>query len=296
MTPCRFLLAVTLTGLLPLQVQAQSEARTWALVVGIDDYIHLDGVEGGDLLGAENDARGFVDYLTRGLGVPEEQILLLTGADATVQEIRRGIKNWLGDRTRAGDRVYFFYSGHGSQVLDRDGDEEDGLDETLSPADARPLSPENDLVDDELDAMLENLAAGEIIIILDSCSSGTATKVPGRPGRPRRLQCPLAKPKGLGTDSRGWGFVDRGQGRIIELAASAPDQTALDAEFVDEDGNVTYRGAFTKYLLEALWAAVDSTTLQSVLAGTRSAMREGRFEQEPQFSGSASAPVKIRRR
>ena len=183
-----------------------------------------------------------------------------------------------------------------AQVLDQNGDEEDGLDETLSPADALPLSPENDLVDDEIDAMLSSLAAAEIIVILDSCSSGTATKVVGLQGRPRRLLRPLARPKGLGTDSRGSGFVDRGRGRIVELAASGPNQTALDAAFLDGDGNVSfYGGAFTTHLLAELWAAVDSTTLQSVLDGARAAMSAGRFEQEPQFSGSRSAPVKVRR-
>ena len=294
MNPCRLMLAAGLLALLPMQAQAQ--ARTWALVVGIDDYIHLDGVEGGDLLGAENDVAGFVDYLTRGLSVPEEQILVLTGRDATAAAVRRGLKSWLGERATAGDRVYFFYSGHGSQVLDQNGDEEDGLDETLAPADALPRSPENDLVDDEIDAMLTSLDAAEIIVILDSCSSGTATKVVGREGRPRRLLRPLARPKGLGTDSRGSGFVDRGRGRIVELAASAPNQTALDAAFLDDDGNVSfYGGAFTTHLLEQLWAAVDSSSLQSVLDGAREAMREDHFEQEPQFSGSRSAPVKIRR-
>jgi uncharacterized caspase-like protein len=295
MTRRTLLLAAALSaGLAPGELVAQGQ--TWALVVGIDDYLYLDGVEGGDLLGAENDARAFVEYLTRGLQVPEEQILVLIGGDATGRGIRGGIKNWLAERAGPDDRVYFFYSGHGSQVLDLDRDEEDGLDETLSPVDALPLSPENDIVDDEIDQMLANLAAGEIVVILDSCSAGTATKVPGVTGRPRRLQRPLVRPKGLGTDSRGSGFVEGDSGRIIELAASAPDQTALDAEFVGGDGTVTYGGAFTTYLLQSLWAAVDSTTLAGALAGARSAMSAGSFEQRPQFSGPGTAAVKIRRR
>jgi hypothetical protein len=285
------------TLLLPGPVQAQGvQARTWALVVGIDDYIHLDGVSGGDLLGAEHDARAFFDYLTRGLGVPGEQVMLLTGSDATAAGIRRAVKGWLGERAGPGDRVYFFYSGHGSQVLDEDGDEEDGLDETLSPADALPLSSENDLVDDEINAMLGDLLAAEIIVILDSCSSGTATKVPGVDTRPRRLQRPLERPKGLGVDSRGSGFVDGSPGRIVELAASAPHQTALDAAFLDEHGNVAhYGGAFTTHLLAELWAAEDATTLRSALLRARAVMRERDFLQEPQFSGSETVPVRIRR-
>ena len=275
---------------------ASAQARTWAVVVGIDDYTYLEGVEGGDLLGAENDAHAFVDYLTAGLDVPAEQIHLLTGADATSKNIRTALSGWLHDRSQAGDRVYFFYSGHGSPVLDQNGDEEDGLDETISPVDALPRSPSNDLVDDEIDQMLTAVVASEIIVILDSCSSGTATKVAGHEGRPRRLERPIRRPKGLATDSRGSGFVDRGRGRIVELAASAPHETALDAVFFDEEGNVDfYGGAFTTHLLRELWASLDSATLRDVLSDTGAAMEMERFQQSPQFSGSRSAPVKIRR-
>jgi hypothetical protein len=275
---------------------ASAQARTWAVVVGIDDYTYLDGVEGGDLLGAENDARAFVDYLTGGLTIPPEQIRLLTGGDATSKNIRTALSGWLRHRTQPGDRVYFFYSGHGSQALDENGDEEDGLDETISPVDALPYSPSNDLVDDEIDQMLTALAASEIIVILDSCSSGTATKVAGHEGRPRRLERPIRRPKGLATDSRGSGFVDRERGRIVELAASAPHQTALDAVFFDDEGNVDfYGGAFTTHLLRELWTSLDSTSLRDVLEDTRAVMAGERFQQNPQFSGSLTAPVKIRR-
>jgi hypothetical protein len=36
---------------------------------------------------------------------------------------------WLVNDVKAGDSLFFMYSGHGTQVKDLDGDEDDGLDE-----------------------------------------------------------------------------------------------------------------------------------------------------------------------
>ena len=279
---------------------AWGQGQSWAVVVGIDDYTYLHGVEGGDLLGAEYDARGFTDYLLQGQGLPEENVLLLLGADATGTAIRAGLAEWLPARVGPGDRVYVFYSGHGSQILDNSGDEDDGMDETISPVDALPLSPRNDIVDDEIDELLSGLEAAEVVVILDSCSPGTATKVPGLEGRPRRLSRPVQRPKAVGEDRYGSGLVDgsgrEGTRKVVELAASAPYQTALDAVFLDEEGEVDfYGGAFTTHLLQRLWAADDTTSLARVLEQTREDMQEGRFQQVPQFSGPGTAPVKARR-
>ncbi|KAE9446983.1 hypothetical protein C3L33_21141, partial [Rhododendron williamsianum] len=42
---------------------------------------------------------------------------------------------WLMEGCQSGDSLVFFYSGHGSQVPDFDGDEADGFDESLCPVD-----------------------------------------------------------------------------------------------------------------------------------------------------------------
>ena len=66
-------------------------------------------------------------------------------ADIRILEQRRGDRarrssirsaDWLIDGTKAGDRVFFYYSGQGYFEDDVSGDEKDGLDETLVPTDA----------------------------------------------------------------------------------------------------------------------------------------------------------------
>jgi hypothetical protein len=58
-----------------------------------------------------------------------------------------------------GDHLFFFYSGHGSQMVDEEGDEEDGRDECLVPLDMVTVSPDRFIPDSELRALL--FCAGE---------------------------------------------------------------------------------------------------------------------------------------
>ena len=86
-----------------------------------------------------------------------------------------------------GDIVVLHYSGHGQQIYDDDGDEIDGYDEAIIPYDGKisfktgKYGGENHLRDDELGRMINQIRkkigqAGDVIVILDSCHSGTATR------------------------------------------------------------------------------------------------------------------------
>ena len=79
------------------------------------------------------------------------------------------------------------YSGHGSQVPDLEGDEPDGLDETIVPHDSGRADPETgigpanrDITDDEIYERLRKLSAktDAITLIFDSCHSGTISRDP----------------------------------------------------------------------------------------------------------------------
>jgi len=98
-----------------------------------------------------------------------------------------------------GDLLFLTYSGHGGQIPDITGDEwqdasKDKLDETWCLYDGQ-------LIDDELYYELSSFAAGvRILVLSDSCHSGTVTKAimpapgtPGAPPRPRILPPVLAR-------------------------------------------------------------------------------------------------------
>lgn len=68
---------------------------------------------------------------------------------------------------RAGDLLLIFISGHGGQVKDTNGDEEDGQDETLCLYDGQ-------LSDDTLYELWQTVPTGvRILYITDTCNSGT---------------------------------------------------------------------------------------------------------------------------
>src|SRR3990172_9029231 len=136
-----FLMSHTAVGVIGLAVgcgliAASRPAPTqWALVIGIDDYLYFDDQDGGDLRGAEADAARMADAFRTTFDVPAENIITLLGAAATRDSIEAILTQWLPAHVGVSDRVLIYYSGHGAQVLDLDGDEEDGLDETICPVD-----------------------------------------------------------------------------------------------------------------------------------------------------------------
>jgi hypothetical protein len=75
------------------------------------------------------------------------------------------------DRSVAKEKYLFFdFSGHGTQVVDEDGDEEDGFDEALCPSD---FEVAGSLTDDVLCGWLESLPAHRLFAVCDCCHSGT---------------------------------------------------------------------------------------------------------------------------
>jgi len=85
--------------------------------------------------------------------------------------------HWLVKDAKPGDSLFFHYSGHGGQVKDTDGDENDGYDETIYPVDFRY---NGHIVDDDMHAiMVAPLQAGvRMTAIFDSCHSGSALDLP----------------------------------------------------------------------------------------------------------------------
>jgi hypothetical protein len=119
----------------------------------------------GKLNACENDAREIGSF-AQAHGFTTKELLT---ANATS-------KNVLGEifacssALNLGDMLIVFYSGHGGQIGDANGDEEDKLDETWCLYDRM-------LIDDELYAMWAKFKPGvRILVLSDSCHSGSVTK------------------------------------------------------------------------------------------------------------------------
>ncbi|KAG8762349.1 hypothetical protein FRC11_009737 [Ceratobasidium sp. 423] len=108
-----------------------------ALIVGIE---YLEGEQFDDgtpmyLAGCHADANDVLDLLRKNGEYPQRDIRILADVPGlpdnqrpTRENIIKGLL-WLSEGCRASDRRFFHYAGHGTQVQDKDGDEEDGYDE-----------------------------------------------------------------------------------------------------------------------------------------------------------------------
>ncbi len=147
-------------------------AEDRALLIGVGTY------EMGVILpGIQKDIRMMEEavYL---MGFEKGQVRILRDQDATLQGIRQSIRMWLSKGVEADDRVLLYFSGHGSQIKDRSGDEADGADEVLLPYDVavQGKNLEGAFLDDEFGRLLSDIPARLALVILDTCHSGTATK------------------------------------------------------------------------------------------------------------------------
>lgn len=185
---------------------AETAPRMRALLIGISDYDHWPD------LTCQKDVIRLREFL-EGLGVPGERIRTLTDADtrldkkSTMAALAR-----LVEEAVAGDTVVFAYAGHGFVLPDQAGgpgqDEEDGLDECLVPVDVPafdsqklddPAFLESFLRDDDLEEFLRQLvdkvraggSEGSVVLIYDSCHSGSLTRNADPRGNVRTLPIAL---------------------------------------------------------------------------------------------------------
>lgn len=102
-----------------------------ALIVTIGNYPPSSGWES---IHANNDQKYILDLLTY-KGYSSRQITLLTDSLATKANVTVALAKFCKE-TQAGDAVYLHFSCHGQQMMDDNGDEEDGLDESMVMYDA----------------------------------------------------------------------------------------------------------------------------------------------------------------
>src|SRR5262249_7084247 len=138
---------------LPLPPFPKAAAGDRALLIGIEKY----KVERFNLRGTVNDVRNMRRLLIETFGFKPEQIVTLTDAEATRDNILKAFEEWLIAGSTSGGRVVFYMSSHGFQAPERvKGSEPDGMDETLVPHDVfvetvgGRKAVRNQIIDDEI--------------------------------------------------------------------------------------------------------------------------------------------------
>lgn len=164
---------------------AQAQGRR-AVLVGVSDYGNPreEPNEWANISGANDVALLAPRLKAQGFEVGE-----LVDAQASYANIVAALAKVAQD-AREGDFVYLHFSMHGQPFEDLDGDEADGWDEALIPVDAKMryvagrYEGENHLLDDELDKFFNQIRSkiwptGELVVVLDACHSGRASRGDG---------------------------------------------------------------------------------------------------------------------
>lgn len=100
-------------------------------------------------------------------------ITRLSNLEATKEAVLAEIQR-VGELCDENDIFFFFYSGHGNPMPDQDGDEVDGSDEAMCLPFADGNCNEGSwLRDDDFSAAVAEVTAGQKLMILDCCHSGT---------------------------------------------------------------------------------------------------------------------------
>jgi len=164
-----------------------------------------------------------------------------------------------------GDILLIHYSGHGTYTYDKNGDEADGYDEAVYLYDGM-------VIDDDIGSALSNIPEGSTVLLLfDSCFSGTVTREINKRGRfvapPKGLPKPTFKRRRFLKENKNW----------IVFSGCGEHQTSADAYI-----NGRYNGAFTYFALKSLQPGMTYkdwfNTIRTYLPGNG-------YEQAPEIEG-----------
>jgi hypothetical protein len=237
-----------------------------ALCVGINNYSGISN----DLKGCVNDANDWANLLAFS-GFQVEKIL---DKRATKQNILNALDG-LVTSAASGDQIVFTYSGHGTSVADKSGDEVDSFDEALYVYDGV-------LLDDELRVVLQKLNPDvHMVVISDSCFSGSVTRVsPMATG----LSQAAAIPRYVKTDDIPPGAKIRkrllAEEDMVEILLSG----CSDSEYsYDAEINGRWNGAMSAYALSVIRKGQTFNELYALLRGI---LPSTEYPQTPQLEGS----------
>lgn len=256
---CVGLLALSAFFTNPAHAQPAERNTRHALIIGIGDYLDPDIPI---LRGTVHDVAS-ARRMARAMAVPDANVRILRDTEATAERIRSEI-GALGQRVRDGDRVFIYYSGHGTRWLD-----EKAQDKTQDKANRAPVCTEGLLATDgevlgntELAERLAPLArrADKMMVFYDACFSGG---IAGQPARTRSASIgnevltpkftpkfsragntdACATPSNFRTRSLAPALqqsVQQAQ-NVVHIAASRPDEASFDSSTIGGFATAAWR-------------------------------------------------------
>lgn len=215
-------------------IRSIPKASRHALIIGIGEY-QVSGIS--SLKGVKNDMQS-AKVMAQAMSIPDENITYLRDSAATASEIRKVIQA-LDTRVRPGDRVFVYYSGHGTRWLDKSQANAAQCMEGLLASDGYAVT--NTEISDLLSPIAKK--TDKLMVFYDSCHSGG---IVNQPLRTRSINLSgtvltpkfsgdispeaCAKPSNMRTRSISAELSSKGvfPENIVSIAASRPDEVSFD--------------------------------------------------------------------
>ena len=232
-------------------------------------------------------------------GFDSSQIIILAGK-ITKDQIIQAFKTQLIANAQPNGIYYFHFSGHGYQIPDDNNDEMDGLDETLVPADAcydkgikkKGFDYSKYLRDDELQVLLNELrtkvgAQGNVMVSLDACHSGTATRGSGE-FRGQVREPDADAPNISGSSNADFGIVTEDKNLSPLTCFFASSEFELNKEYHSSTLNC---GSLSYALSKAITESNTKTTYAALFDRVKNIMNSIVPGQTPHIEGEYNQEV-----
>jgi hypothetical protein len=213
-------------------IRSIPKASRHALIIGIGEY-STSGIM--PLKGVKHDMQS-AKSIAQTMSIPDDNITYLRDEQATAQQIRQAVQD-LNSRVRPGDRVFVYYSGHGTRWVDPV--EPEHCTEGLLSTDGKAIS------NIEISDLLAPIASktDKLLVFYDACHSGG---IVNQPMRTRSLNVAgamitpkfvgnmspeaCAKPTNMRTRALSTELSKKGvlPDNIVSIAASRPDEVSFD--------------------------------------------------------------------
>src|SRR5512136_938221 len=235
-----------------------------AVCIGINNYPGTSN----DLQGCVNDANDWSVLLTD-FGFETSMML---DSQATRQNIKTKLNELIASAGES-DVIVFTYSGHGTQVIDTSGDEGDTYDEAIYVYDGTILDDDLRIIIDKIDSK------ATLVVISDSCFSGTVTRVIPENTRPRFM--PNKNISGDRVVRKRFLLPEANMPEIL-ISGCTDSEYSYDAEI---DGR--YNGAMTALALKVIRQA-PKVSYSDFYAGLRQLLPSKEYPQTPLLEGTAA--------
>jgi hypothetical protein len=260
-----------------------------ALLIGINQYENVTSLKG-----CGNDVFNLSGVLREFAGFDSAEVRAVAHDRATKKRIEDRI-DWLLSGAKAGDLLVLHFSGHGSQVRDRNQNElSDDLDEILCPYD---MDWDGTFItDDYLQERLRVPSGVVLEVILDTCHSGQGSEQVGFSGlapnvsdpdrQPRFIEPPvdiLIRHSGESLPAKRLFRSPTVASHVALWSACAEFQTAADARI-----NGVFNGAFTFYFCEHLRQTQGTIARSELLRRVKNSLAQAGFTQVPELSAPAN--------